>query len=203
MPVSFDQSETRLNLLRAFAGESQARNRYTFAAGLARRQGLQVIEGVFAFTAGQEEAHAKVFYNQLEGLSGQNLKVDGAYPVDLYPTVLEHLKAAQHNEYQEWEHDYTGFAKVAKEEGFPQASHIFSEIARIEEIHGDRFGEFAGLLESERLFVSDVEIKWMCLKCGHIVESSVAPAMCPVCRHPQGYFIRFELSPFAPGQMKK
>ena len=92
---------------------------------------------------------------------------------------------------------------MAKEEGFPQASHIFSEIARIEKIHGDRFGEFAGLLESERLFVSDVEIKWMCLKCGHIVESSVAPAMCPVCRHPQGYFIRFELSPFAPGQMKK
>ena len=144
-----------------------------------------------------------MFYNQLEGLSGQNLKVDGAYPVDLYPTVLEHLKAAQHNEYQEWEHDYTGFAKVAKEEGFPQASHIFSEIARIEKIHGDRFGEFAGLLESERLFVSDVEIKWMCLKCGHIVESSVAAATCPVCRHPQGYFIRFELSPFAPGQMKK
>lgn len=203
MSVLFESSETHLNLMRAFAGESQARNRYTFAAGLAKNQGLQVIQGVFTFTASQEESHAKVFYNQLEQLCGKNVKVDGTYPLDLYPTVLEHLKAAQHNEYQEWEHDYTGFAKVAKEEGFPQVSHIFSEIARIEKIHGDRFGEFAELLEGDRLFISDVETKWLCLNCGHIVEGSAAPAVCPVCKHPQGYFIRFELSPYAPGQMKK
>ncbi|NCE66343.1 rubrerythrin family protein [Pseudoflavonifractor sp. 524-17] len=201
MGVSFESSETRLNLMRAFAGESQARSRYLFAAGLARKQGLHVIEGVFTFTAGQEGAHAKVFYHELGKLCGQTIQVDGAYPVDLYPTVLEHLRAARHNEYQEYEHVYTGFAKTAKEEGFPEISHIFSEIARIEQIHGDRFGRLADLLEEERLFVAEEKISWMCLKCGHVVEGAAAPAVCPVCRHPQGYFVRFELSPYPPNRL--
>ena len=126
--------------------------------------------------------------------------MDGTYPVDLFPDLLRQLRAAQHNEYQEWEHDYTGFAKVAKEEGFPQVSHLFSEIARVERIHGDRFGAFAQLLEQEKLFVADVKVKWMCLHCGHIVEGSAAPAACPVCKHPQGYFVRMELSPWLPAQ---
>ena len=95
MSIAFEKSETHRNLLRAFAGESQARNRYTFAAGLAKKQNLQVIEQVFLFTADQERAHAKVFYNYLQSLSGQNITIDGAYPIDLYPTTLEHLRAAQ------------------------------------------------------------------------------------------------------------
>ena len=198
MSINFAQSETRLNLMRAFAGESQARNRYTFAASQARKEGLQVIEHVFTFTAAQEQTHAKVFYDQLEQCSGQTIGVDGTYPVDLYPGVLEQLRAARHNEYQEYEHDYTGFAKIAKEEGFPVVSHLFSEIARIEKVHGDRFGEFADLLEQGKLFVSDVETDWICLHCGHVVHGSAAPAVCPVCRHPQGYFIRYTLSPYAP-----
>lgn len=102
MSADFAQSETRLNLMRAFAGESQARNRYTFAAGLARRKNLYVLESVFTFTADQERAHAKVFYNLLEQVSGQNLQVDGTYPVELFPDILDHLRSAQHNEYQEW-----------------------------------------------------------------------------------------------------
>ena len=118
MSVSFDKSETRVNLMRAFAGESQARNRYTFAAGLARKKNLQVIQGVFVFTAGQEEQHAKVYYNLLEKLSGQTIGIDGTYPVDIFPDILQHLRAAQHNEYQEWDHDYRHFAEVAKSEGF-------------------------------------------------------------------------------------
>ena len=129
MSADFAQSETRLNLMRAFAGESQARNRYTFAAGLARRKNLYVLESVFTFTADQERAHAKVFYNLLEQVSGQNLQVDGTYPVELFPDILDHLRSAQHNEYQEWDHDYAGFSRTAQEEGFPEIAHIFSMTA--------------------------------------------------------------------------
>ena len=196
MSIAFEKSETHRNLLRAFAGESQARNRYTFAAGLAKKQNLQVIEQVFLFTADQERAHAKVFYNYLQSLSGQNIAIDGAYPIDLYPTTLEHLRAAQHNEYQEWEHDYTGFAHVAKEEGFPEISHLFSQIARIEQVHGDRFGLFADLLERDKLFVSEVECQWMCLNCGYLVTATRPPEICPVCKEGQGYFIRMEMVPY-------
>ena len=196
MSIAFEQSETRLNLLRAFAGESQARNRYTFAAGLAKKKTLQVIEGIFTFTANQERAHAKVFYNLLQSVSGENLRIDGTYPVELYPELLQHLRSAQHNEYQEWDHDYKGFAKAAKEEGFEEISHTFSMISEIEKTHGDRFGRFADLLEQGKLFVSDVEVKWMCLNCGQIIDATMAPAVCPVCKHPQGYFIRWELAPF-------
>ena len=196
MSIAFEQSETRLNLLRAFAGESQARNRYTFAAGLAKKKNLQVIEGIFTFTANQERAHAKDFYNLLQSVSGENLRIDGTYPVELYPELLQHLRSAQHNEYQEWDHDYKGFAKAAKEEGFEEISHTFSMISEIEKTHGDRFGRFADLLEQGKLFVSDVEVKWMCLNCGQIIDATMAPAVCPVCKHPQGYFIRWELAPF-------
>ena len=196
MSIAFEQSETRLNLLRAFAGESQARNRYTFAAGLAKKKNLQVIEGIFTFTANQERAHAKVFYNLLQSVSGENLRIDGTYPVEIYPELLQHLRSAQHNEYQEWDHDYKGFAKAAKEEGFEEISHTFSMISEIEKTHGDRFGRFADLLEQGKLFVSDVEVKWMCLNCGQIIDATMAPAVCPVCKHPQGYFIRWELAPF-------
>ena len=198
MSADFAQSETRLNLMRAFAGESQARNRYTFAAGLARRKNLYVLESVFTFTADQERAHAKVFYNLLEQVSGQNLQVDGTYPVELFPDILDHLRSAQHNEYQEWDHDYRHFAEVAKGEGFEEISHTFSSIADIEKTHGDRFGRFADLLEQGKLFVSDVECKWMCLNCGQIIDSTLAPATCPICKHPQGFFIRLGMAPFQP-----
>lgn len=196
MSVAFDTSETRLNLMRAFAGESQARNRYTFAASLAKKKNLEVLEGIFVFTAGQEQTHAKLFYNQLEQCSGQTIKVDGTYPVDIFPDLLQHLRAAQHNEYQEWDHDYAGFSKIAHEEGFDQVGHLFAEIANIEKTHGDRFGRFADLLEQGKLFVSDVKCQWMCLKCGHVLDATVAPAVCPVCRHPQGWFVRVEMAPF-------
>lgn len=196
MSVAFDQSETHRNLLRAFAGESQARNRYTFAAGLAKKKNLQVVEFIFSFTASQEQAHAKVFFNRLEALSGRNIAIDGTYPIDIFPGVLEHLRAAQHNEYQEWEHDYAAFAKTAGEEGFPDIAKIFTDIAGIEKIHGDRFGRFADMLESGKLFVAEAEVKWMCLNCGYVESAITAPTVCPVCKHPQGYFIRLGMAPF-------
>lgn len=127
------------------------------------------------------------------------MRVDGTYPVDLYTDLLDYLRAAQHNEYQEWEHDYAAFARTAMEEGFPLVGKLFENIAGVEKLHGDRFGRYADLLEQERLFVSDVKAEWMCLHCGYVVDATVAPANCPVCRHPQGYFIRAELTPFRKG----
>ena len=193
---TFARSETDINLMRAFAGESQARNRYTIAAGMAREKNLYVVQQVFLFTADQELTHAKQFYRQLADLSGQTIRADGTYPVDLYPDLLSHLRAAQHNEFQEWEHDYAHFAKTASEEGFPLVAKLFDSIAGIERIHGERFGRFADLLEREELFVSSVTCQWMCLNCGYVVESTMAPASCPVCHHPQGYFVRMEMVPF-------
>ena len=197
MSVDFAKSETKRNLLRAFAGESQARNRYTFSAGLAKKNGLYVIEAVFRFTAHQEKEHAQVFYDYLEKCSGENIAIDGTYPIDLYNTVQEHLRAAQHNEYQEWEHDYDHFAKTAMSEGFPLVGKLFENIARVEKTHGDRFGKFASLMEKDQLFFSDVEVQWMCLHCGFVLDATAAPAHCPVCRHPQGYFVRFEMAPWS------
>ena len=196
---AFAHSQTRENLMRAFAGESQARNRYTIAAGIAHKSGLAVIQGLFLFTADQEKAHAKQFYRQLHDLGGQSIRVDGTYPVDLYADLLDYLRAAQHNEYEEWEHDYAGFARTAMEEGFPLVGKLFENIAGVEKIHGDRFGRYADLLERGELFASDVKVEWMCLNCGYVVEATAAPAACPVCRHPQGYFVRVDLAPYHSG----
>lgn len=196
MSVDFSQSETRLNLMRAFAGESQARNRYTFAAGVARKKGLQVVEGVFTFTADQERSHAKVFYDQLAPLSGETLVVDGGYPVDIFTEMADYLRAAQHNEYEEHDDVYANFAQVADQEGFVEIAHIFRMVAAVEKTHGDRFGLFAELLEQDKLFAEDKPVKWMCLNCGEIIETEMAPALCPICKHGQGYFIRLDMAPF-------
>lgn len=195
--MDFKHSETMKNLMRAFAGESQARNRYTFAAEQAYKQGLYVIEHVFKFTAEQEKAHAQVFYELLKEVTGENIEVDGEYPVDISPNISELLKMAQHNEYQEHDDAYKHFADTAQEEGFGKAAARFRAIAEIEKIHGDRFGEFARLLEENQLFVSKVETKWMCLNCGYIYEGTEVPGKCPVCEHEQGWFIRLELAPYS------
>ena len=157
MSVDFKTSVTRENLMRAFAGESQARNRYTFAASQAKKQNLYVIHSVFSFTAGQEKEHAEVFYNHLSELSGSNIQIDGSYPVNIEQDIAKLLRAAQHNEYEEHDDVYLHFAEKAREEGFPRVAASFQQIAAIEKVHGDRFGMFAELLEQGKLFVSDVE----------------------------------------------
>lgn len=157
MSVDFKNSVTKENLMRAFAGESQARNRYTIAASTARKQNLQVIEAVFTFTANQEREHAEVFYNHLAELSGENIQIDGAYPIDLSDDVAKLLRFAQHNEYEEHDDVYLHFAEKAKKEGFLKVANSFDSIAKIEKLHGDRFGLFADLLEQNKLFVSDVD----------------------------------------------
>ena len=199
--VDFMNSETRMNLMRAFAGESQARNRYTFAASAARKEKLEVVARVFEFTADQEKAHAKVFYNLLLPSAGQNISIEGNYPIDLSDKTLDLLKAARHNEYQEFEHDYANFAKTAHQEGFDLIGGQFNLIAEIEKSHGDRFGLYAGWLEQGKLFGDGSEqTVWMCLNCGNIVTSAVAPQTCPVCRHGQDFFIRLDLAPYTFGK---
>ena len=170
MAVDFKTSETKENLMRAFAGESQARNRYTFAASEAKKQNLQVIEAIFTFTANQEKEHAEIFYGHLKELAGETIEIDGGYPVDLYDDVVQLLYAAQHNEYEEHDPIYKAFAEKAREEGFLKVAASFDGIAGIEKIHGDRFGKFAKLLEENKLFVSDVKTGWMCLNCGYVYE---------------------------------
>lgn len=196
MSVKFTESETKDNLMRAFAGESQARNRYTFAASKAHKDGLHVVEQVFLFTAGQEKEHAEIYYNHLKEMCGETIFVDGGYPVDLHDNVVDLLKAAKHNEYEEYEDVYQKFGDKAKEEGFAKIAASFYQIAKIEKTHGDRFQRFAELLEQGKLFVSDVETGWMCLNCGHVFTGKEVPEKCPVCDHDKGYFIRLEFAPY-------
>ncbi|MBO5955868.1 MAG: rubrerythrin family protein [Clostridia bacterium] len=193
MPVEFSTSQTKTNLMRAFAGESQARNRYTFAAGEAKKQNLHVVEAAFAFTAGQEKEHAEVFYKQLKALAGENIEIEGAYPVDISDSVATLLRYVQHNEYEEHDDVYKHFAEVAEDEGFLQVAGLFKNIAAIEKIHGDRFKRLAELLEEDKLFVSEISISWACLNCGYVHQGKEAPPICPVCSHDRGYFIRMEL----------
>lgn len=196
MAVAFEQSETRKNLMKAFAGESQARNRYTFAAGQAGKAGIYVVERIFRYTADQEKEHAEIFYKHLKETAGENIEITGSYPVDIAGDLVSLLRSAQHNEYEEHDPVYKTFGDVAMEEGFPQIASSFHQIAQIERVHGDRFGRFADDLEDGSLFVSDVQVRWICLNCGAVIEGKEAPSVCPVCQHDRGYFIRFELSPF-------
>lgn len=202
MAVDFKNSETKDNLMRAFAGESQARNRYTFAAAQAKKEKLQVIEAVFTYTANQEKEHAEIFYNHLKELAGETIHVDGGYPVDLTEDVAGLLRMAQHNEYEEHDPVYKDFGKKAEEEGFMKVANSFFKIAEIEKVHGDRFGRFAELMEKDQLFKAEEKTSWICLNCGYIYESEAAPAKCPVCEHDRGYFIRLGMSPYEGKQEK-
>ena len=196
MPVDFKNSETKDNLMRAFAGESQARNRYNIAASQAKEQNLYVISAVFNFTAEQEKEHAAIFYKHLSDLGSQNIHIDGTYPVDINQDVAKLLRFAQHNEYEEHNDGYKAFAEKAREEGFSGVAASFEMISNIEKTHGDRFGMFADLLEQNKLFVSDVETAWMCLECGNIYHGTAVPPVCPVCHHDRGYFVRLKLAPY-------
>lgn len=196
MAVDFKNSETKDNLMRSFAGESQARNRYTIAAAQAKKQNLHVIESVFTYTANQEKEHAEIFYNYLKGLGGETIHIDGGYPVDISDNLSELLRMAQHNEYEEHDDVYKTFGEKAKEEGFHAIANSFFLIAEVEKAHGDRFGRFAELMEKDRLFRADEKTSWICLNCGYIYEGEAAPQKCPVCAHDQGYFIRLDQSPY-------
>ena len=176
--------------MKAFAGESQARNRYTFAAEEARKQDMYAIANVFEFTAEQERAHAKRFYELLKDVSGETIEIFGGFPVDIKPTVEELLSAATHNEYEEADDIYIAFGNVAKEEGFFEVASAFFQIAEIEKLHGGRFGKLAKLLKENAYFEKTEEKGlWMCLNCGNIHTGKKVPNTCPVCRYEKGYYI--------------
>lgn len=195
--MDFKSSETRVNLMRAFAGESQAYMRYNFAAAAADQAKLQVIGRVFRYTADQEKEHAEIFYNHLRTLAGETILIEGGYPVNLSDSVAELLRMAQHGEYEEHDDVYKSFADKAKEEGFAEIAATFYMIADIEKTHGDRFGRFAELMEQGLLHKAQASETWVCLNCGHIHTAADVPMMCPVCRHDQGYFVRLGMAPFA------
>ncbi|MBR4959804.1 MAG: rubrerythrin family protein [Clostridia bacterium] len=195
----FTPTETHLNLMRAFAGESQARNRYTIAAKKAKEKNLYVLEEVFLYTADQERAHAAVFYDLLQEASGQTLTIDGGFPVDIDPAMSGILQAAQRNERAEANDVYPAFAAQADRDGNTRAAAVFREIAKIEAVHAERFGQFETWLSGDALFSNNAVCVWMCQNCGHLHTGTKAPNVCPVCLHEQGYFLRAEMAAYTNG----
>ena len=194
MAVNFSESKTKENLMRAFAGESQARSRYTIAAVRAEEAGLYTIAEIFRYTADQESAHAERYYNLLKELSGETIHIDGSYLVDQQENIAELLRAAEHNEHEEYEDVYQAFGDTASEEGFHEAASAFYQIAEVEHIHEERFGKLAKLLEEGTYYGGGSVNRWMCTNCGYIHEGNQAPKYCPVCRYKQGYFIPYEFA---------
>lgn len=200
--MELKNSRTKENLMKAFAGESQARNRYTFAAELAMENNLFVIKKLFDLTASQEREHAEVFYKYLSEMDGQEIVIgESSYPVNTSDKIQVQLLQAFDNETREADQIYRTFGDIALEEGFHQIAGKFYMIADIEKIHAMRFKTFADLLREGKLFVSDVKTGWMCLNCGFVVESTTAPQNCPVCDSSQGYFIRLSLAPYTDSMM--
>lgn len=197
MAVDFKDSQTKENLMRAFAGESQARNRYTIAAKKAEKLGMYAVRDIFLFTADQERAHAERYYELLKTLNGETVFIDGGYPVEHPDALAGLLRAAEHDERQEFEDIYPNFGDIAKGEGFMEAASAFYQIADIEHIHEQRFAMVAELLEKGSFYKAQEENGlWMCTNCGYIHEGKSVPNQCPVCRYEQGYFIPFALAPY-------
>lgn len=185
MGKSIKGSETEKNLLTAFAGESQARNRYTYFAGAARKEGLVQIAHIFEETADQEKEHAKRFFKFLEG---GELEIACAFPAGVIGSTLENLHAAASGEEHEWSEMYPAFAEVADAEGFPEVAAAFRAIAVAERQHGKRYQDLADNLEAGRVFKRNGRVVWRCRNCGYLHEGETAPEMCPACIHPQAHF---------------
>ena len=194
--MELKDSKTKENLLRAFAGESQARNRYEFAAEVAKKEGWPIIHDLFKYTANQEKAHARVYYNALKQFNGENININAAYPIGDYPDTLSLLRDAQHNEREQWSNIYSDFAEVAKSEGFEPIANTFSMVASIEKEHDDRFTKYINELENVTIYKRDEPIKWMCTNCGYIYEGKEPPLICPVCSYPQGYYMDFSTTEY-------
>ena len=186
--MNLDKSRTLQCLVNAFAGESQARNRYTFYSKVAKQEGYEQISAVFLETAGNEEEHAKLFYKHIP--NAKHLGVSGSYPF-FFGKTFDNLLAAAEGEREEWESLYKDSALIAKDEGFDEISLLFSNIVVIEKRHAHRFESLAGILKDEALFKKPEVTQWVCRKCGHTQIGKEAPCVCPVCKHPQGYFELF------------
>lgn len=178
-------SQTEKNLLKAFAGESQARNRYTFFASVAKKEGYEQIAGIFTETAGNEKEHAEVFFKHLEG---GDLEILAAYPAGKIGTTVENLLAAAEGEKLEWGTLYPKFRKTATAEGFSTIAKSFEEIAEVEEQHEKRYRKLLVNVQTGRVFKRDTVVRWKCRNCGYVHQGKEAPDLCPACLHVQSYY---------------
>ncbi len=183
--ASIKGTQTEKNLLKAFAGESQARNRYTYAASIAKKEGFEQIAGIFLETADQEKQHAKRFFRFLEG---GMVEITAAYPAGILGTTAQNLKAAADGEHEEYSLLYPEFARIAKEEGFPQVAAQFNTVSVAEKNHEKRYRLLLENLEKGLVFKKEQSIKWKCRECGYIHEGADAPKACACCEHPQAFF---------------
>lgn len=182
---SIKGTKTEQNLLKAFAGESQARTRYTFFASVAKKEGFEQISAIFTETAEQEKEHAKKFFRFLEG---GMVEITASYPAGVIGTTAENLLAAAEGELEEWGELYPDFAKVADEEGFPQIAATFRMVAKVEVEHEKRYRRLYKRVIDGTVFEREEETKWQCRNCGYVHRGKNAPATCPVCQHPQAFF---------------
>ncbi|OGO06229.1 MAG: rubrerythrin [Chloroflexi bacterium RBG_13_56_8] len=183
--ASLKGSQTEKNILAAFAGESQARNRYTFFASVARKAGYEQIAGIFTETADNEKEHAQMFFNLLEG---GDVEITAAYPAGVVGDTETNLEAAADGERLEWTTLYQNFEEVALEEGFKHVAVVFKEIAEVEEQHEVRYRKLLANLREGKVFKRDTVVRWKCRNCGYVHEGKEAPRVCPACRHPQAYY---------------
>lgn len=185
MTKSVKGTQTEKNLLAAFAGESQARNRYTYFASAARKDGFEQIANIFVETAENEKEHAKVFFKYLEG---GDTEIVAAYPAGMIKDTKSNLEAAAAGENMEWTTIYADFSKTAKSEGFPDIARSFEQIARVEKFHESRYRKLVNNIASGEVFKKKSAVKWHCANCGYVFEGPEAPKECPACKHPQAYY---------------
>lgn len=185
MGRSLKGTKTELNLLKAFAGESQARNRYTYFASAARKEGLEQIANIFMETAENEKEHAKVFFKYLEG---GDVEITASYPAGKIRDTRSNLSDAAAGENMEWTTLYADFAQTAKQEGFGEVANSFEQIAKVERFHESRYRKLMNNIAGGEVFKKKSAVKWHCINCGFIFEGIEAPQECPACKHPQAFY---------------
>lgn len=185
MSKSIKGSQTEKNLMAAFAGESQARNRYTYFASAARKEGFEQIANIFMETADNEKEHAKVFFQHLEGGDGE---VTAVYPAGMIKDTKSNLEAAAAGEQLEWTKIYSDFGKIARDEGFPEVARSFEQISKVEKFHESRYRKLISNVANGEVFKKKAPVKWHCANCGYVFEGTEPPKECPACRHPQAFY---------------
>jgi rubrerythrin len=185
MAKSVKGTQTEKNLLTSFAGESQARMRYTYFASVAKKEGYEQIAAIFTETADQEKEHAKRMFKWLEG---GMVEITASYPAGVISNTLDNLKAAAAGEHEEWSLDYPHFAEVADKEGFPEIAMMYRAISVAEKGHEERYNAFVKNIEAGKVFEKDNEVTWQCRNCGYIHTGTEAPELCPACAHPKAHF---------------
>lgn len=185
MGKSIKGTRTEKDLLASFAGESQARNRYTYFASRAKKEGFEQIANIFTETAANEKEHAEVFFKYLEG---GDVEITASYPAGMIEDTKSNLEAAAAGENMEWTTIYSDFSKIAKDEGFSQIARSFDEIAKVEKFHESRYRKLIQNIANGEVFKKKDRVKWHCSNCGYIFEGTEAPKECPACKHPQAYY---------------